>query len=85
MTFYKSVEKSVRNYRADRDRAMTEVRIMVRDVQNTVCAYLSAQHEIAQAESREVNVDLSVEGLRQLVVTTTIRELGGVSATAIDG
>lgn len=72
------------DYRDDRDEALLQVRKVTRRVNNIVEAHIKAEHAKANAEGRRVEIDLSQEGIRRLVLKTTIDRLGGGQIAAID-
>ena len=68
------------NYADDRDEAFLQVRKVVRRINSDVDAVIKREHALAELEGREVQLDLSLEGVKRLVLKTAIERLGGVSS-----
>lgn len=84
MTYYTEVADNVLDYRDNRDRARTELRNILRRIQNKVDARVAAECALADAEGRAVALDVSADGLRRLIVSVVSKELSGGSALSID-
>ena len=84
MSYYNLTPDNVLNYRDARDAAHTQVRNLMRRVNNKVDAHISAEMIQAELEGREVALDLSPDGLRRLILTATVKEFGGGEVAAID-
>lgn len=82
--YYRRVDSGVLTYRENRDRAAVEIRNIVRRIANEVNDYISLEMLLAEREDREVAIDLSADGLRQLLMQVTIKELGGGVVAASD-
>ena len=83
MTYYNEVPERTLNYRDNRDEAHLQVRKIVRRVQNKIDAYIGIELAKAELEGREVDLDLSLEGIKRLVVEVTVKEIGGGQIAAL--
>lgn len=84
MSYYREVSDNVLDYRDNRDRANIELRNILRRVQNKVNARIAIEHDIAEHEGRAIAIDMSPDGIRELIVRTVRRELGGDPVAAIE-
>ncbi|HYS44596.1 MAG TPA: hypothetical protein VEM32_11525 [Geobacteraceae bacterium] len=85
MSYHIQVNEGTLNYRDNRDRAHTELRNIMRRVSNIVDDHISFELAQAEHEGREADIDLSRDGLKRLIVTTVINQLGGGQVAAING
>jgi hypothetical protein len=83
MPYYNEVPERTLNYRDNRDEAHLQVRKIVRRVQNKIDAYIGIELAKAELEGREVDLDLSLEGIKRLVVEVTVKEIGGGQIAAL--
>jgi hypothetical protein len=84
MPYYNEVPERTLNYRDNRDEAHLQVRKIVRRVQNKIDAYIGIELAKAELEGREVDLDLSLEGIKRLVVEVTVKEIGGGQIAALN-
>lgn len=84
MSYYRRVDSGVLTYRENRDRAAVEIRNITRRISNEVNDFISLEMATAELEGREVAIDLSADGLRQLLMQVAIKQLGGGTVAASD-
>lgn len=74
----KPVSNDELNYRDDRDIAFRYVDNFIRRIKNQVDAQIKKEHTDALLEGREVQVDLSRQGVKRMIAEAAVALAGGV-------